>query len=55
MAYGQIGSGKSHTLIGDITEDIITTASGILPRILCDIYKEAEKRGIPYKINGFGV
>ena len=48
ICYGQIGSGKTYTMIGSLSN---YNLRGIIPRSIADIYKGIEKKQDEYDIN----
>jgi kinesin family protein 11 len=44
FAYGQTGTGKTHTMEGDISKKDITRMSGVIPRAVHTIFRELEKQ-----------
>lgn len=50
FAYGQTGTGKTYTMEGETSTGSLETSSGVIPRVLHDIFHQLEKDSAEFTI-----
>ena len=52
FAYGQTGTGKTHTMLGDccVSDGAVSDAGGVIPRALCHVFTSLEAAKAEYSV-----
>ena len=52
FAYGQTGTGKTHTMLGDccVSDGAVSEAGGVIPRALCHVFASLEAAKAEYSV-----